>query len=78
MLTHARLNKKDGKTKDRVEGWRKNINSFAGQVKTMQKNMEAIDTGEQNDGGVGEGKRDYFSMLADRMIKDLEITVRVC
>jgi hypothetical protein len=40
--------------------------------------MDAIDTGEQNDGGVGEGKRDYFSMLADRLIKDLENTVRVC
>lgn len=44
----------------------------------MLKNMEAIDTGEQNEGGVGEGKRDYFSLLADRLIKDLEHTVRVC
>lgn len=44
----------------------------------MLKNMEAIDTGEQNEGGVGEGKRDYFTLLADRLIKDLEHTVRVC
>jgi hypothetical protein len=40
--------------------------------------MEGLSTGETNDGVVGEGKRDFFSLLVDRMIKDLENTVRVC
>jgi|TARA_B110001450_G_scaffold165765_1_gene154531 hypothetical protein len=61
------LSKKDGKTKDRVETWKKNVHGLSTDVKKQVNVLENIDNGESTDNGRGEVRRDYFSMLVSRL-----------
>ena len=62
-----RLKNKDGKTKDRVESWRKNIHSLTGDLKKQNKILDNLDPGEQNESGGVDNRRDYFGTLITRL-----------
>ena len=66
------LGNKDGKTKDRVEGWRKNIHSLTGDLKKQTKILDNLDPGEQNESGGVDNRRDYFGMLIKRLQDDID------
>ena len=74
-----RLGKKDGKTKDRVDEWRRNIAELA---QDQKKGLDALEAIEGNDssqqGRGGEFVRDYFGLLVARVQKDVEELVRIC
>ena len=72
------LSKKDGKTKDRVEGWRKNINNLTNDLKNQVKILDNLDSGESNTEGGGDIRKDYFSNLVNKLNKDIEDLVKVC
>lgn len=72
------MGKKDGKTKDRVEGWRKNIHGLTSDLKKQVGILENLDSGEQNESGGSDNRRDYFSMIVAKMQKDIEDLVRIC
>ena len=69
---------KDGKTKDRVESWRKNIHQLTGDLKKQVKILEDIDNGDSNETGNGDMRKDYFIMIATKLSKDIEELVRIC
>ena len=73
------LGKKDGKTKDRVEGWRKNVGQLTGQLKNQMRNLEELGgDGENNGDGRGDVRRDYFKLLVSKLQKDIEDLVKIC
>lgn len=73
------LPKTDGKTKERVEGWRKNVHSLTQDLKKQVKYFENMDNGDQGGGGAGgDIRRDYFGLLASRLQKDIEYVVDIC
>jgi hypothetical protein len=72
------LGKKDGKTKDRVEGWRKNIHALTTDLKKQVNILDELDNGDNNTEGRGDIRRDYFSMVVARLQKDIEDLVRIC
>jgi len=76
--TREELGKKDGKTKDRVETWRKNIHNLTGDLKKQVGILENLDNGDETQGAGGDNRRDYFSMLIAKLQKDIEDNVRIC
>ena len=72
------LGKKDGKTKDRVEGWRKNVGALTGQLKSQIRNLNELGDGEAQGDGRGDTRRDYFTMIVSRLQKDIEDQVKIC
>jgi hypothetical protein len=69
---------KDGKTKDRVEGWRKNIHALTNDMKKQVDQLESLDNGESNNEGGGEMRRDYFNLLVNKLNKDIEELMKIC
>lgn len=72
------LKETDGKTKDRVEGWRKNIHAFTNDIKAQATLLDRLNDGEDNQEGGSDIKRDYFTMMVARLHKDIEELVRIC
>ena len=72
------LEKKDGKTKDRVETWRKNIHSLTNDMKKQVDILDQIDGGENTTEGGGDMRRDYFSMLVSKLNKDIDDLMKIC
>lgn len=66
------------KTKDRVEGFRKNIQDLSKDIKAQATLLDRLDDGDENQEGGGDIKRDYFSMMVARLQKDIEELVRIC
>jgi hypothetical protein len=71
-----KADKKDGKTKDRVENWKNNVNSLTKETKKQQKVLDGIHFEQNSSGGMGENRRDIFRLIVDRMIKDIESTLK--
>ena len=71
------LSSADGKTKDRVEGWRKNIHLLTNDIKAQATLLDRLDDGDDNQEGGSDIKRDYFSMMVARLLKDIEELVRI-
>ena len=69
---------KDGKTKDRVEGWRKNIHALTNDMKKQVDQLESLDNGESNNEGGGEMRRDYFNLIVNKLNKDIEELMKIC
>ena len=79
-LSHERKDlgiKGDGKTKDRVEGWRKNISNLTADLKKQVNILEDLGSGEQTTDGGGDMRRNYFEMIVAKMQKDIEELVRI-
>ena len=69
---------KDGKTKDRVEGWRKNIHALTSDMKKQVDQLESLDNGDSTAEGGSDMKRDYFNNLVNKLIKDIEDLLKIC
>ena len=79
MLTSfCSLDKKDGKTKQRVEGWNKGISTLTNDVKKGVDILDNLDNGEQTESGGGDIRKDYFGILVAKLNKDIEEQVRIC
>lgn len=76
-LSRKELGSADGKTKDRVEGWRKNIHLLTNDIKAQSTLLDNLGNGEQDQEGGSDIKRDYFSMMVARLLKDIEELVRI-
>ena len=74
----CRLDKKDGKTKERVETWRKNIKGLVDQTGKQIKLLEGLNEGVTSGGGGGGSGQDYFGLIIGKLAKDIEDTVRIC
>ena len=72
------LKQKDGKTKDRVEGWRKNIHALTNDLKHQVNLLDDIGSGESNTEGGGDMRKDFFSNLVHKLNKDIEDLVKIC
>jgi len=40
--------------------------------------LDGLDSGESNEAGGGDNRRDYFSNLSGKLQKDIEDNVRIC
>ena len=71
------LGKKDGNTKDRVETWKKNVHQLSQDVKRQVNTLDNLDNSESTENGRSEVRKDYFSMIVNRLQKDIEDLVRI-
>ena len=47
--------------------WKKNVHALSQDVKKQVNTLENMDNGESTDNGRGEVRRDYFTMLVNRL-----------
>ena len=68
------------KTKDKVEGWCKNIRQLNSDIGRQVSILDSLDgAGEGNTGhGGGEVKRNYMNLIIGRLQKDIEDIIGVC
>ncbi len=73
------MSKKDGKTKDRVEVWRKNVKNLTDDMKKQMKLLGDLETGgSKNAEGGGELVQDYFDLLVTQVSKEIQDLMSVC
>lgn len=69
------------KTKDKAEGWCKNIRSLNSEVGKQVNFLDGLD-GDASQGNIGNGqgeiKKNYMSLVIGRLQKDIEDIIGVC